>query len=110
MPKVSTVVDSIKQTLSTPVRAARHIPAPVSTYGTPRAGHSTPRRAHAGSKEPATPGTVPKVGTPGVQPRTPSQTGYARGGGTRMRGISGVQRGGVGEVHCEISRPTLDGF
>ena len=94
LPKVSTVVDSIKQTLSTPVRAARHIPAPVSTHGTPRAGHSTPRRAHAGSKEPATPGTVPKVGTPGIPPRTPSQTGHARGGGTRMRGTSGVPRGG----------------
>ena len=38
VPKVSTVVDSIKQTLSTPVRAKRQIPAPAGGHGTPRAG------------------------------------------------------------------------
>ena len=104
MPKVATVINSIKQTLSTPIRAARHIPAPVGNCGTPRAGQSTPRRAHAGCKEPVTPGVVPKVGMPGVLPRTPSQTGHARGGGNRMRGSSGGHRGGGGGgLQSEIS-------
>ena len=84
--KVDKVVNSVKQTLSTPKRPQGSIP-------TPAAGDHTPRRATAGNKPPVTPRkSTPKLGATGVQPRTPSHPAHARGG-------AGVPEGEVGEVH-----------
>ena len=59
--KVATVVESIKQTLTTPVRPRSAVP--IMSHTTPKAGTSTgpPRRAHnsSGVKPPA---TTPKMG------------------------------------------------
>ena len=92
--KVATVVDSIKQTLSTPVRVTRQNSAPVTGNSTPKAGTSTPRKAHSGLKPPA---TTPKGGgggggqvpRPGHPPTLLTPKGAGAGGG----GPRGAQRG-----------------
>ena len=106
--KVATVVESIKQTLSTPVRT-RQSSVPVIGHSTPKAGASMPRRAHCGIKPPA---TTPKTGGEVSYLRHPptflTPEGGGGGGGGGGAGGGGPWEGALEEAQwVEISPSSL---